>query len=68
MSGKKIEVQYFHDVHEQILDLHEAMQEIGNSGLTEEAIVTLLQSTTKESKTTIRVVLHALQNMDRFLK
>jgi len=64
----KIKVEYYHDVHEQILELHAAMQEIKSSGLTDEAIIVLLQNASKESKTSIKNVLYALENIDRYLK
>ena len=64
----KIKVMFIDDIAEQIYELHEAMVSIEESGLTQNAIVILLSSLTKESKSTIKNVLWGLENIDRFLK
>ena len=65
---KKIEVQYFHEVAEDIKAISEAMQEIDKSGLKDNTVVILIQAISGENKTTIRNVLEAMRNMKGLLK
>ena len=66
--SKKIEVDFFEDIAKEVKDIHEAMLKIKDSKLSKEAIVTLLQRSTKESRNTIENVLYGLENIDRYLK
>lgn len=65
---KKIEVQAFSDIAEEVKRLDEAMQAISHSNLTRTAIVTLLRHATGENKGTIEKVLFGLENIGQFIK
>jgi len=66
--SKKIEVDFFEDIAKEVKDIHEAMLKINSGKLTREAIVTLLQRSTRESRNTIENVLYGLENIGRYLK
>ena len=66
--SKKIEVDFFEDIAKEVKDIHTAMLQINDSKLTREAIVTLLQRSTRESRNTIENVLYGLENIGRYLK
>jgi len=66
--NKKIEVNFFEDIAKEVKDIHEAMLRINSGKLTKEAIVTLLQRSTGESRSSIKNVLYGLENINRYLK
>lgn len=68
MSKTIIPVAVFDDIAEEIKRIDKAMRAINTSKLTQEAIVTLLSRSTKETKSSINRVLWGLSNIGKFLK
>lgn len=64
----KIEVEFFEDIAEEVKDLHQAMLQLKNSRLTEEAIIVLLARSTGENQSTIKRVLYGLETINKYLK
>ena len=65
---KKIEVDFFEDIAEEVKRVEEAMRTINASKLSHEAIVTLLRRSTGETKRSIENVLWGLNNIGKYLK
>lgn len=63
-----IEVKDFNDVADEIHNIAQAMQALKASRLKEEAIIILVQKLSGENKTTIKNVLHGLENLGYYVK
>lgn len=63
-----IEVEFFEDIAQEVKDIHEAMQKISNSGLTDKAIILLVAKLSGENQTTVNNVLFGLKNIKKYLK
>lgn len=64
----KIEVEFFEDIAEEVRELHQAMLQLKNSRLTEEAVITLLVRSTGENQSTVKRVLYGLETINKYLK
>lgn len=63
----KIEVKDYNDIADEIRNISDAMQKLKQSRLKEEAIIILVQRLSGENKTSIKNVIHGLEDIKRYV-